>query len=137
MRVTAAAGKPTLQSCPPSWFLPGGFSGVVQRSLPGRVASPPRWRLRAWLRLLATDELHLEKISDNEKADAPPDRLQLFFSTHDVTLSGWRLRDFLRLLRDGKVAAVKTGSARYADLRRDAPYVVGIEVTRLSAEHSL
>ena len=45
-------------------------------------------------------------------------RLQLFFSTHDVTLSGWRLRDFLRLLRDGKVAAVKTGPA---PLRRSAP----------------
>jgi hypothetical protein len=33
----------------------------------------------------------LEQIVESErKADAPQDRLQLFFSTHDVTLSGWR-----------------------------------------------
>src|SRR5215207_7800941 len=51
----------------------------------------------------------LEKISDNEKADAPQDRVQLLFSTHDVTVTGWRLRVFLRSLREGKVAAVKTG----------------------------
>ena len=75
----------------------------------------------------------LEQIADAEhKADAPPDRLQLFFSTHDVTLSGWRLRDFLRLLRDGKVAAVKTGHSRYADLRRDAPFVAEITVAAVA-----
>ena len=46
-------------------------------------------------------------------------RIASFFSTHDVTLSGWRLRDLLRLVRDGKVAAVNTGHARYANLRND------------------
>jgi hypothetical protein len=77
----------------------------------------------------------LERIAENEpKADAPPDRLQLFFSTHDVTLTGWRLRDFLRLLRDGKVAAVKTGNARYANLRRDAPYVIEIKIAQVKTE---
>lgn len=76
----------------------------------------------------------LEKISENEKADAPQDRVQLLFSTHDVTISGWRLRDFLRLLRDGKVATVKTGHARYADLRRDAPYVVEIKIVQVTAD---
>ena len=71
----------------------------------------------------------LEKISENEhKSDAPQDRLQLFFSTHDVTLTGWRLRDLLRLLRDGKVAAVKTGHARYANLRNDLPFVAEIKI---------
>lgn len=56
------------------------------------------------------------------------------FSTHDVTLTGWRLRDFLRLLRDGKVAAVNTGHTRYADLRRDAPYVAEIKIAQVKAD---
>jgi hypothetical protein len=77
----------------------------------------------------------LEQIAESEqKADAPPDRLQLFFSTHDVTLTGWRLSDFLRLLRDGKVAAVKTGDARYANLRNDLPFVAEIKIAQVKAE---
>ena len=71
----------------------------------------------------------LEQIEESEpKADAPQDRLQLFFSTHDVTLSEWRLRDFLHPLRDGKVAAVKTGHARYANLRTDLPFIAEIKI---------
>ena len=71
----------------------------------------------------------LEKIPDLEhKSDAPQDRLQLFFSTHDVTLTGWRLREFLRLLREGRVAAVRTGDPRYANLRKNPPFVVSITV---------
>ncbi len=77
----------------------------------------------------------LEKISESEhKADAPQDRVQLFFSTHDVTLSGWRLRDFLRLLRDGKVATVKTGHARYANLRNDLPFVAEIKIAQVKTQ---
>ena len=77
----------------------------------------------------------LEKISESEhKADAPQDRLQLFFSTHDVTLTGWRLRDFLRLLREGKVAAVKTGEARYANLRNDLPFVSEIKIAPVKTQ---
>ena len=77
----------------------------------------------------------LENISESEhKADAPQDRVQLFFSTHDVTLSGWRLRDFLRLLRDGKVAVVKTGHARYANLRNDLPFVAEIKIAQVKAQ---
>jgi len=77
----------------------------------------------------------LEKISENElKTDAPQDRLHLFFSTHDVTLTGWRLRDFLRLLRDGKVAAVKTGHARYANLRNDLPFVAEIKIAQVKTQ---
>jgi hypothetical protein len=77
----------------------------------------------------------LEQIADAEhKADAPPNRLQLFFSTHDVTVTGWRLRVFLRSLRDGKVAAVKTGHSRYADLRRDAPFVAEIKIAQVKAD---
>ena len=77
----------------------------------------------------------LEGIAENEhKADAPQDRVQLFFSTHDVTLSGWRLRDFLRLLRDGKVAAVKTGNARYANVRTDLPFVSEIKIAPVKTD---
>jgi hypothetical protein len=76
----------------------------------------------------------LEKIPENEhKSDAPQDRLQLFFSTRDVTLLGWRLRDFLRLLRVGKVAAVKTGEARYANLRNDLPFVAETKIASVQA----
>lgn len=71
----------------------------------------------------------LEQIADSDhKTDAPQDRLQLFFSTHDVTLSGWRLREFLRLLRDGKVAAVKTVNPRYLNVHPDAPFVAEIKI---------
>ena len=35
----------------------------------------------------------LERVPESEfKGEAPEDRLLLFFSTHDVTLTGWRLR---------------------------------------------
>ena len=47
----------------------------------------------------------------------------------------WRLRDFLRLLRDVKVTAVKTGPARYANLRNDLPFVAEIKITKLVAEN--
>ena len=71
----------------------------------------------------------LEKIAENEhKTDAPLDQLELFFPTHDVTVTGWRLRELLRSLRSGKLAAVKTGPARYAHLRKELPYVAEINV---------
>ena len=77
----------------------------------------------------------LERIPESEhKADAPQDRVQLFFSTHDVTLSGWRLRDFLRSLREGKVAAVKTGHPRYVNLRQDAPFVAEIKIAPVKVQ---
>ena len=77
----------------------------------------------------------LERIPESEhKADAPQDRVQLFFSTHDVTVSGRRLRDFLRLLRDGKVAAVNTGNARYVNLRNDLPFVAEIKVAQVKVQ---
>lgn len=64
----------------------------------------------------------LERMTGNEhKIDAPQDRLQLFFSTHDVTLTGWRLREFLRLFRENKIGAVRTANARYLNLRPSSP----------------
>ena len=77
----------------------------------------------------------MERIPDSEhKADAPQDRVQLLFSTHDVTVTGWRLRVFLRSLREGKVAAVKTGHSRYAQLRHDAPFVAEIKIAQVKAD---
>lgn len=76
----------------------------------------------------------LEQIADSEFRNCgtgvPQDRLQLFFSTHDVTLSRWRLRDFPRLFRVGDVSAVKTGDARYANL----PYVAEIKISQVRRE---
>lgn len=80
----------------------------------------------------------LEKVPESEHktqdVNWPQDRLQLFFSTHDVTLSGWRLRDFLRLLRDGKAAAVKTVNARYLNLHPDAPFVAEIKIAAVKTQ---
>jgi hypothetical protein len=56
------------------------------------------------------------------------------FSTHDVTLTGWRLREFLRLLREGKVAAARTGDPRYANLRKNSPLLVSITVEPVGKE---
>ncbi|MDB6029538.1 MAG: hypothetical protein JWM68_5761 [Verrucomicrobiales bacterium] len=64
----------------------------------------------------------------------PHGRLQLLFSTHDVTLTCWRRRDFLRLLQDGKTAAIKTDHARYANLRHDLPFVAEIKIAQVKAE---
>ena len=74
-------------------------------------------------------------MTENEhKADAPQDRLQLFFSTHDVTLAGWRLREFLRLFRESKVGAVRTANARYLNLRPDAPFVAEIKIAAVKLQ---
>ena len=42
----------------------------------------------------------LERVPESEfKGEAPEDRLHLFFSTHDVTLTGWRLRPLVNMVR--------------------------------------
>jgi len=69
-----------------------------------------------------------------QRRSPPQDRLQIFFSTHDVTLTGWRLRELLRLLRDGKIAAVRTGHARYASLHGDLPFVGEIKIAPVNSE---
>jgi hypothetical protein len=38
------------------------------------------------------------------------------------------LRELVRSLRSGKLAAVKTGPSRYAHLRKELPYVAEIKV---------
>jgi len=50
-----------------------------------------------------------------------------------VTLTGWRLREFLRSLREGRVAAVKTADPRYANLRKHSPFVATITVEPMSS----
>lgn len=67
-------------------------------------------------------------------ACAMPLVCRLVFSTHDVTLTDWRLREFLRLLRDGKVAAVKTGNGRYANLRNDLPFAAEIKIAPVKVQ---
>jgi hypothetical protein len=60
-------------------------------------------------------------------SDAPPDRFSLWFSTHDVTLIGWRLSGLAPLLRQGKLASVMAVDARYYELST-GPFVAEIRV---------
>ena len=59
----------------------------------------------------------LERVPESEfKGETPEDRLHLFFSTHDVTLTGWRLRPVVNMLRQGTLASVRTLDTRYAQV---------------------
>jgi hypothetical protein len=60
--------------------------------------------------------------------DAPPDRFSIWFSTHDVVLTGWRLSGLAPLLRQGKLASVLAVEARYYGLSTSGPFVCGIHV---------
>lgn len=61
--------------------------------------------------------------------DAPPERLTLGFSSHDVVVLGWRLQGLLQFFRDAKITAVRSFDARYANLREGLPFVAEIIVT--------
>jgi hypothetical protein len=60
--------------------------------------------------------------------NAPPDRFSLWFSTHDVVLTGWRLSGLAPLLRQGKLASVLAVEARYYGLSTSGPFVRDIRV---------
>ena len=60
--------------------------------------------------------------------DAPPDRFSIWFSTHDVVLTGWRLSGLAPLLREGKVASIVAVEARYYGLSTSGPFVSAIRV---------
>lgn len=48
------------------------------------------------------------------------DRLRLFFSTHDVTLTGYRLQKLLDPLRSGCIESIRALPGRYSNLRISA-----------------
>jgi hypothetical protein len=60
--------------------------------------------------------------------DAPPDRFSIWYSTHDVVLTGWRLSGLAPLLRQGKLASVLAVEARYYGLSTSGPFVSDIRV---------
>jgi len=71
----------------------------------------------------------LERVPESEfKGEAPEDRLHLFFSTHDVTLTGWRLRPLVNMVRQGTLASVRALDTRYAQVNTKSPFVARIKI---------
>lgn len=64
-------------------------------------------------------------------ADAPPERLSLWFSTHQVLILGWRLDDIRYFLRKATGITIKALDPRYANLKPNMCFVS--EVAVLSA----
>ena len=58
----------------------------------------------------------------------PEDRLHLFFSTHDVTLTGWRLRPLVNMVRAGTLASVRSLDTRYAQVNTKHPFIARIKI---------
>jgi hypothetical protein len=72
----------------------------------------------------------LERVPESEfKGEAPEDRLLLFFSTHDVTLTGWRLRPLVNMMRQGMLSGVRALDTRYAQVNTKSPFVARIKIT--------
>jgi hypothetical protein len=72
----------------------------------------------------------LERAPESEhQSDAPEDRLHLFFSTHDVTLTGWRLRLLVNLVRKGTLSGVRSLDTRYAQVNQKSPFIARIKIT--------
>ncbi len=63
---------------------------------------------------------------------APPQKLELAFSTADVVILGWRLGRLADLLRENELATIHVLSKRYADLDRGRPFVASIIITPIS-----
>ena len=56
------------------------------------------------------------------------DRLRLFFSTHDVTLTGYRLHKLLDPLRSGRIESIRALPSRYSNLRIEEAFVAEITI---------
>jgi hypothetical protein len=66
------------------------------------------------------------------RSDAPPERLTLLFSTHDVILTGWRLHALRPLLHSARLAALRAADPRYAQMIRNKPFIEEINVQPIS-----
>ena len=72
----------------------------------------------------------LERVPESEfKGESPEDRLHLFFSTHDVTLTGWRLRPLVNLVRQGTLSGVRALDTRYSQVNTKSPFIARIKIT--------
>jgi hypothetical protein len=71
----------------------------------------------------------LERVPESEyQSDAQEDRLHLFFSTHDVTLTGWRLRPLVNMVRQGTLASVRPLDTRYSQVNTKQPFIARIKI---------
>ena len=71
----------------------------------------------------------LERVPESEhQSDAPEDRLHLFSSTHDVTLTGWRLRPLVNMVRQGTLASVRALDTRYSQVNTKQPFIARIKI---------
>jgi len=61
--------------------------------------------------------------------EAPPERLTLQFSSHDVILTGWRLNELRPLLRSAKIATISALDPRYVTLAPRKLFIAEIVVT--------
>jgi hypothetical protein len=72
----------------------------------------------------------LERVPESEfKGESPEDRLLLFFSTHEVTLTGWRLRPLVNMVRQGKLASVRALDTLYSQVNQKSPFIARIKIT--------
>ena len=69
------------------------------------------------------------------RSDAPPERLTLLFSMHDVVLTGWRLHALRPLLHSARLAALRAADPRYAHVARNKPFIEEINVQPISTAH--
>jgi hypothetical protein len=71
----------------------------------------------------------LEKNPDGDKDGLPPEKLSIWFSTHDVILFGWRLDSARVLLRDGRISSILAEDPRYLNLEPDQGFVSEIQIS--------
>jgi len=62
------------------------------------------------------------------RSEAPPERLTLLFSTHDVILTGWRLHALRPLLHSARLAGLRAADTRYTHIARNKPFIAEITV---------
>jgi hypothetical protein len=63
------------------------------------------------------------------RAQAPPQKLALAFSTADVVVLGWRLGTLADKLRENDLATVHVLPKRFGELDRSRPLVTSITIT--------
>lgn len=66
--------------------------------------------------------------------DTPPDRLTFYFSSHDVSLLGWRLKRLVDKLKMEMLSTVRATKARYAEIAAVEPVVCEIKVKTIAGK---
>src|SRR5208337_4938793 len=92
---------------------------------------PKYRRLRAfWQEFIVCSVVPVD--DNGGRAQAPPQRLALVFSTADVEVLGWRLATLADKLHENNLAAVRALSKRYAEVDRHMPFVASITITPIA-----